>query len=262
MDLLDELKRQAESQKQQQQAKERSEAQALKSIHEALAGVAKYFNELASSLNVIKPDVARNFVVQGTSTLQGLVQGDYFVRERKKTVDFKDYFELVTLRYRNAGAQVLAIESFADHATERLCNYLQAYGLRFETQAFRNDRGVTLRTVVSVLPDVPASLTAYADWPSGTVRLKLRNVEAIGDAEYTYDPPEIDRKLLDELAKLILAQPNEFRSMGKHQESLRVRIVATPPRREPDAALEAEPDAPSPAVKPGLFGGLKSLWKK
>ncbi len=164
--------------------------------------------------------------------------------------------------FEDAGAQVLAIESFADHATERLCNYLQAYGLRFETQAFRNDRGVTLRTVVSVLPDVPASITAYADWPSGTVRLKLRNVEAIGDAEYTYDPPEIDRKLLDELAKLILAQPNEFRSMGKHQESLRVRIVATPPRREPDAALEAEPDAPSPAVKPGLFGGLKSLWKK
>ncbi|MGE5522957.1 MAG: hypothetical protein ACM3SS_04515 [Rhodospirillaceae bacterium] len=263
MDLLDELKRQAESQKKQQEAREQDQAQILTSIHEALGGMSKYFTELANSLNVVKPEVARNYVVHGTSTLQRLLQGDYFVRERKKSIDFRDYFEQVTLRFHAVGQQVLSIECFADHATDRLRNYLQAYGLRFETQAFRNDRGVTLRTVFSVLPDVPATITAVADWNTGTIRLKMRNVETIGDAEYCYEPAEVDRKLLDELAKLILGQPNEFRTMGRHQESLRVRIVARPIERAPEHQAQAESlPVRQPESKPGLFGGLKSLWKK
>jgi hypothetical protein len=261
MDLLDQLKRQAETQKQQQQAQDDDQAQALTSIHEALLAASRYVTELASSLNVVKPEVTRVFAVQGNACLQNLLQCDYLVRERRKTVDFKDYFEQVTLRFHAVGQQVLTLETYADHATDRLRNYLQAYGLRFETQAFRNERGVTLKTVVSVLPDVPASVTATADWASGTIRLKLRNVEAIGDAEYCYDPAEVDRKLLDELAKLILGQANEFRWMGRHQESLRVRIV--PRRVEPEPEPEAQPEpAQQPEPRPGLFGGLKSLWKK
>jgi hypothetical protein len=261
MDLLDQLKRQAETQKQQQQAEEQDQTQILKSVHEALLAVSRYFTELASSLNVVKPEVLRVFAVQGNACLQNLMQGDYLVRERRKTVEFKDYLEQVTLRFHAVGQQVLTLETYADHATDRLRNYLQAYGLRFETQAFRNERGVTLKTVVSVLPDIPATVTATADWTSGTIRLKLRNVEAIGDAEYCYDPAEIDRKLLDELAKLILGQTNEFRWMGRHQESLRVRIVPRPVAREPEPEVQPEP-APQPESRPGLFGGLKSLWKK
>jgi len=262
MSLLDELKRQAETQKQQQQAQEQDQAQILNSMHEALAGVFRYFNELANSLNVVKPEVARNFAVQGNATLQGLMQGDYFVRERKKTIDFRDYFEQVTLRFHAAGPQVLTIETYADHATDRLRNYLQAYGLRYDTQSFRNDRGVTLKTVVTVLPDVPAAITVTADWDTATVRFKLRNVETIGDAEYCYDPAEVDRKLLDELCKLLLGQPNELRNLGRHQESLRVRIVPRPVARDPGPETQPEPPAPEPQSRTGLFGGLKSLWKK
>jgi hypothetical protein len=262
MGVLDELKRQAESQKQQHQAQEQDEAQKLEAMHGALSAASRYFNELAASLNVIKPEVARNFVIHGNACLQRLMQGDYFVRERKKTIDSKDYFDYVTLHFHAAGKDVLKLETYADHATDRLRNYLQAYGLRFEAQAFRNDRGVTLNTVVSVLPDVPATVTAMADWANGAIRLKLRNVEAIGDAEYCYDPAEVDRKLLDELAKLILGQPNELRGMGRHQESLRVKIVARPATPRPAAEREPEPDPAPEPHRTGLFGGLKSLWKK
>ncbi len=260
MGVLDELKRQAESQKQQNQAHEQDEAQKLQAIHAALGAVSRYFTELANSLNVVKPEVSRNFVVQGNACLQGLMQGDYLVRERKKTVEFRDYFEQITLRFHAAGQTILTLETYADHATDRLRNYLQAYGLRFETQAFRNDRGVTLKTTVSVLPDVPATVTAAADWASGTIRLKLRNVEAIGDAEYCYDPEEIDRQLLDELAKLILGQPNELHSVGRHQASLWVRVVPHPVAHEREP--EPQPDASAPEPRPGLFDSLKSLWKK
>ena len=261
MDLLDQLKRQAESQKQQQQAEAQDQAQILESVHEALLAVSRYFTELANSLNVVKPEVARVFAVQGNACLQNLMQCDYLVRERRKTVDFKDYFEQVTLRFHAVGRQVLTLETYADHATDRLRNYLQAYGLRFETQAFRNERGVTLRTVISVLPDIPATVTATADWTNGTIRLKLRNVEAIGDAEYCYEPGEVTRKLIDELAKLVLGQANELRWMGRHQESLRVRIVPRPVDRAPEPQPQVDPP-PQPESRTSLFGGLKSLWKK
>jgi hypothetical protein len=253
MDLLDQLKRQAETRKQQHRAQDHDQAQILTSINDALLAASRYFTELANSLNVVKPEVARVFAVQGNICLQNLLQCDYLVRERRKRADFKDYFEQVTLCFHAVGQQVLTLETYADHATDRLCNYLQAYGLRFETQAFRNERGVTLKTVVCVRPDIPATVTATADWASGTIRLKLRNVEAIGDAEYCYDPAEVDRKLLDELAKLIVGQTNEFRWMGRHQESLRVRIVP----RSVEPAPEAQPES-----RLGLFGDLKSLWKK
>jgi hypothetical protein len=211
---------------------------------------------------VVKPEIARDFAVQGNATLKRLVQCDYIVRERRKTVEFKDYYEQVTLRFHAVGSAGLVLETYADHATERLKNYLQAYGLRYETQDFRNDRGVTLKTAVSVLPDVPATVAAAADWTAGTVRLKLRNVEAIGDAEYCYDPAEIDRLLLDELAKLILGQPNRLREMGRHQDMLRMKIVAHPVTREPEQDYMPASSASQPETRPRLFDGLKTFWKK
>lgn len=262
MGVLDELKRHAESKKQQQPAREQGEAQTLQSVHEALGVVSRYFNELANSLNVVKPEIARDFVVQGNACLQRLLQGEHLVRERRKTVDARDYFEQVTLRFQAVGQQPLALETYADHATDRLQNYLTAYGLRYETQTFRNGRGVTLKTTVAVLPDVPAAITATADWAAGTVRLTLRNVEAIGDAEYCYDPAEVDRQLLDELAKLVLSEPNGLRGMGRHQESLRMSIVARRVAPERESEPRPEPSAPEPEPRAGLFGGLKSLWKK
>lgn len=45
MDPLDELKRKAESQKLQPQARAQDQAQILRPIHEALSGVSRYFRK-------------------------------------------------------------------------------------------------------------------------------------------------------------------------------------------------------------------------
>jgi len=264
MSLLDELKRQAESQKAQQRAQEEDRTRTLTAVHEALLTTCRYLTELANSLNVVKPAVPRSFVVHGNARLDNLMQGDYTVRERKKTVEFRDYFEQVVLRFHAVGTQGTAVESYAAETTQRLQNYLQGYGLRFETRQFRNDLGHAARTTVSIMPDVPASIAATADWETGILKFKLRNVEAIGDTEYCYEPGEVDRALLDELAKLVLGKPNTLRSLGKHQEMLRVKIVAQPAPVTPEPQ-EVEPprDAvPQQEPRSGLLGSLKSLWKK
>lgn len=261
MGVLDELKRQAESRQRQNEAQGQDQTQRLRGIDAALGTIDRYFTELANSLNVVKPEVRRDFAVQGNARLHALLQADYFVRERKNAVDGRECYEYVALHYHATGKEALVLETYADHATDRLRNYLRAYGLRFDTRDFRNERGVTLKTAVSILPDVPASITAGADCASGTVTLKLRNVEAIGDAEYRYDPDEIDRPLLDELAKLVLGQANGLRALGRHQELLRMKIVAHAP---PPASQPEQPGDPAPhaGTRQRFLDSLKSFWKR
>lgn len=266
MGLLDELKQQAESQKNQQQSIANDRSRILAAVHAALADAQRYFTELAASLNVIKPEVIRTYVVHGSTALENLGAAEYVVREKKKTVEFRDYFEQVTLRFHYLGGTGASVETYSPEATRTLQNYLQGYGLRFDYREFKNERGVALRARFDLMPDVPASVTLTGDLDAGLVKLLLRNIDRIGDIEYRFEPEEVNRELLDEIAKLLLGKPSNVRNMGKHQQAMR----AAPPRRVPAAALaEREPEAPeteapaqSAAEKTGLFGTLKSLLKK
>lgn len=264
MGLLDDLKQQAESRKVQEQTNEAQKAQNLQVVNTALRGVFQYFTEFANSLNILKPDVTRSFYLEATTKFDNLAQGSYRVRDRRKTIDHRDYFEEVTLRFSWSGPQPLIVERDTPALIQRLRDSLAGYNLRYECREVRNERGAVERAIFTIEPEVIADATFAGNWDTGKVRLTLKNVEMLGAIDFQYETTEVEGALFEELAKLLLGKPNALRTLGNYQEMLRTtpRLRPTVSEVQYPSAPAAEPDAPPAAVRSGILGGWKSILKK
>lgn len=265
MGLLDDLKQQAESRKVQEQTNEAERARNLLEVNAALRGAFQYFTELANSLNVLKPEIVRSFYIEPTTKFDNLRQGNYRVRERRKTVDHKDYLEEVTLRCDWIGSEALAVEKDTPALIQRLRDGLAGYNLRYLCREVKNERGAVQRAIFTIEPEVIADATFTGNWDTGRMRLTLKNVELLGSVDFQYETAELDGTLFEELAKLLLGKPNNLRNLGKHQELLR-----TAPRVRPTAGEMQYPSEPAPVrpaaapleARAGLLDSLKSILKK
>lgn len=260
MGLLDDLKNQAATQLQKEQSTQETRGRNLRAVDMALREIQNYLIELANSLNILKPQVFRSFILETTVQLDRLLQSDYAVRERRKTIDNRDYFEEVALRFRNAGKENLVFEKDTPTAIERTKEYLWGYGLRFACKEITNERRMLQRAVFDVIGDIQASATFTGDWESGRIRLTLRNIEKLGDVDFQYAAEEVTREVLEELAKLVLGQQNNLRNLGKYQEMMR----STSRGRAVEVEYPKAPTEPPPAVPAGggLLDSLKSMLKR
>lgn len=123
MGLLDELKNQAASRLEQEQSSKEEKGRNMRAVHDALRRAQGYLIEFGDSLNILKPEVLRTFPLEATTQLGGLRQGEYAVRDRRKTVDNQDYFEEISLRYRNTGSSDLVFHKDTPTAVERMKEY-------------------------------------------------------------------------------------------------------------------------------------------
>lgn len=223
MGMLDDLKRQAEIRRQEEERSQAEKNRNLQAVHVALRNAFQYLSELADSLNILKPEVTRAFFVDATTRFDRPFQGDYRVRERRKIVDHRDYFVEVTLRFDWKDSNPLIVEKDTPALIKRLTDELQSFNLRFETKAFRNRKHAVERVRFIIEPEFIGSVRLAGDWDAGTVALSLKNVEMLGSINYLYDAPELDAPLLEEIAKVVLGKPNNLRELGKHQALARTR---------------------------------------
>ena len=266
MALLDDLKRQAEIRRQEEERNQAERNRNLQAVHLALRNASRYFSELADSLNILNPEVRRSYLIDRTTRLDGLVQGDYRVRERRRTLEHRDYFAEVILRFDWKAASPLVLEREAPAQIKQLTDELHAYGFRFEAKAFRNKKYAVERVHFTIEPEFVASVRFTGDWDTGTIALSLKNVETLGQVNYYYDAAELDPVLFEEIAKLVLGRPNGLRDLGKHQELARTRPWVRPSRSaDPVPSAEPEPEEEpeeEPGSKTGLLERLKSLLER
>jgi hypothetical protein len=79
MSLLDDLKNQAEVLRKRQQSGSALHDHYFREIHERLKAIYQHLNELANSLNTIRPEVIRYFYIEPSSVLEDLRQADYSI---------------------------------------------------------------------------------------------------------------------------------------------------------------------------------------
>lgn len=217
MGLLDDLKQQADSILLRERSAEEDRVSRVKQAHERMHEALQYWIELFKALNVLKPQVVRNYFVEGSTTLYDLAQCDYNVNSRRITVDHHDYIDSIELRFRCVSNEKVTIEKESDRLVTRLREHLWQHGLKFELREVRREGAYVERGVFTVLGEVTPRLTFGTDVAAGRVNLTLRNLERLGEYTYSYDFDEFGRELFEEIGKAILAQPNRLRRMGRHQ---------------------------------------------
>jgi len=262
MGLLDDLKQQAESQRQQEQSSQEQKLQNYQALHNALLAASHYFSELAGSLNTIKPQVLRTFFIEASSKLENLNQVEYAVRDYRTTVENADYLNEVLLRFRCVG-QGLVLRKESQAMVKLLREHLWSHNLRFECNETKNDRGMVESAVFTVNGEVPATVSITGNRDNGMIRLRMKNVEKLGELDYQYEISEFTQEVLEEFAKLLLGKPNKFRTLGRHQQ-----MMHTTTRPRVDLADIQYPQAPQPhdasdgPGKGSLLDNLKALIKK
>lgn len=274
MSLLDELKLQADALRQRQQSGQETYEDNVKRIHARLKEAHGKLYELVNSLNVVKPEVTRYYYLEGNKVLDGLRQGEYALSARRKSIDHTDYFEEIILRTQCRRDGFLTVEKDSEALVERMKQFLWSNNLKFDLKETRSERGYTERGVFAVLQEVPIHITIAGLPQKGQVVIMTKNLEKLGEIVYTYDIDEIDATLVEELARLLLNKPNQFRSLGRHQQAVLAHAPA-PARSaaQPEALGEAddylggdellEPaPAPEPERRKGLMSSLRSLIRR
>jgi len=111
---------------------------------------------------------------------------------------------------------------------------------------------------------VPVAITITGVPDKGHIVITTKNLEKLGEVGYIFEIDEVDIPLIEELAKLLIGKPNQFRTMGKHQQPVRAapRARQAPVEAEPEPPGMDDPSIEDDNVKKGLFGSLKSLLKR
>ena len=262
MGLLDDLKRQAEIRKQEEERNQAEKNRNLQAVNLALRNASRYFTELANSLNILKPEVTRTLFIEATTRFDTLLQSDYRVRERRKTIDHRDYFSEVILYFNWNGSSPLIVEKDTPALIQQLTNDLHSYNLRFAIKAFKNEKNAVERVLFAIEPEVIASVKLSGNWDTGIIGLSLKNVEVLGSIDFQYDAPELDPSLFDEITKLVLGKPNKLAQLGKHQEFARTRPWVRTKTSETELPAVEPPVTPESESKGGLLDRLKSLLER
>lgn len=264
MSLLDDLKNQAEVVRNRQRSGAELVEHYFYEIHERLKALHKQLLDLTGALNTVRPDVPRHYYVDGSLVLDGLQQTDYSLSEKKRTIEFHDYFTELQLRARAVGQKRLVVEKESEPVVLRLRDFLWGHALRFDLREVRAERRYIERGVFTIEPDVPIALTITGVPEQREVRLTVRNLEKLGEVSYRYELDEFNDELVEELIKMLLGKPNDFRTRGRHQQ--RQTVVAHRP--EPAPAPVAAPSTPAaPATVPApeapvATGGLRGLFRR
>lgn len=219
MGLLEDLQRQAEGVLASQRTSQESLNAKVQAAHARLNEALHYWVQVFKSLNIIKPPVYRNYFIEGSTQLTELLQGDYGVNGRRRTVDHRDYIESVVLTYTCIGTAARTIEKESQALVERLREHLWSHGLKFDVREMRGPGAYVERAAFSINPHVAVTLAFAADMERSEIVLTTRNLERLGEFSYRYGYDEFGPPLLEEIGKAILGQPHRLRSLGRAQSA-------------------------------------------
>ncbi len=263
MGLLDDLKKEAETLKNQAAVKTQSINANAVAVDRALRKTFLYMSELFKQLNVVKPPCPRVYDLLTVGKIDGLVQTDYRIEYRTSQRDNAEHFENVTINFKRGKPEQLTVRREAEQI-ERFRDLLWQNNMRFTSEPFKNERRVTIHEVFKINCDVLCGAEVVGDYDNGAIRFRLKNVEDFGPTVYTLEPDAVTDKSLEELAKLFIGKDSNFKDFNR-RPAFNPGATGQSLRPQPKAPQYVVSPAPSPEdeeKKSGLFGALKSVFRK
>ncbi len=272
MGLLDDLKKEADSLKDQESVRTQSLKANAAAVDRALRKTFQYLNELFRQLNVVKPPCARSYDLLTVGKISGFTQVDYRIDYRTSQRDNMEHYESLAITFKRSKPEQLTVKREAEQI-DRFRDLLWQNNLRFTSEPVRNDRRVVVSETFTISCDIVCGVEVVGDYETGAVRFKLKNVEDFGPTLYTLEPDSVSDQSLEELAKLLIGKESNFRifnrrpgaSSGSSPAAAAVPVATGQFAKTvaKNAQYVADPGpASAEEKKTGLFGSLKSVFKK
>mgnify|MGYP003571053761 CR=1 FL=1 len=257
MALLDDLKKQANEKQSSTgdsgQAPHKHRERNVLVLAPKFSLIKSYLKTLADHLNVINPDERFDFSLTRHVTLRNFVKRNFCLEIVRNDNTTECIFRYDLVQDRDIKHTIDNLPE-ADLVKKVLLERNIAYSSR--------DLGGR-RIMIVVKPKITTRFIFNVDVDKGVVVLRIKNFDGTWDQIIFYPPNKVTEKLLDEMGKYILNQPNDFMAMSgnKLSDSMRGRL---------QAGLKTD-DRGSKAVRPlsgddkkssGLFGLFRKKIKQ
>lgn len=216
MGFLDDLKRQADATK----ARESTDFGALErnaALTEAACGSAfKYLASLAQQLNVLLPVSKASYRLEKRHVFENLKMVDFRADTRKKRNRGHEAFEFIVLRYQLRSGQRLSLTKNFLPDIELLESRLRQSGAPKRDEAIKNpETGKLTEMRYEIIADFNASVHITPDHDTARLRFELINLDGFETVHVEFPAFEIGNSRLDELARWIMGEPNNFLKDGQ-----------------------------------------------
>ena len=263
MAFLDELKKEAEAQKLQEQTQTQSHLAAVSQnfllVQTKYKEIHHYLRELVNQLNVLNQDIKRAYMIEGFGLIDDFRPRDYALSVDSIRIGQKDFANTLVFRFKCGTEKEISVERNVPSQIDNLKEYLWQNNLKYQCTEFKNDRGLVARAVFNVTNEIPVTFRFSADFENAKIFLQVKNFNGLTVNEYVYEVNEMTAEFLEELAKYVLEKPSKFRELGRHQQSLARTRQAQAAERSDLFASAAEPGRTNAAKNGGFFNRLKSI---
>jgi len=211
MGLLDDLKKKADIVKTQRLTQQSMLQEGVKLVEAKMHQTFLYLNDLLKQLTVLKPTNPMVYSIPGIGVFHKLEFAESFIGYRKKKIDDKDYYDVITFFIRWASPASLSLERDMPATIQKVRDVLWSYGLKFTEDEVKKPGGGLQKIIFTVPSAITCDVSIAADHENGRLVVKGKHFMRLGADQLHIPAGEVDEALLEEFAKLLIGQTSVLR---------------------------------------------------
>ncbi len=214
MSFLNELRSQATALQSQQAMVQKDLTVKTELTEAACRMVAHYLRDLAKNLNVIEPS-GPSFSLDGKTPWPAMKLGSFQADARKKMLRDQEVFDYMSMGWVISPKMGFAVGGSVDISLaseiDRIQHVLTFSHVQYERKETRHPgRRSTQSVRFDYTTLARGHVMAKADHHAGQLVFRVANGNGFGVSTITIAAERINNNLMDELAKMIVAQPSDF----------------------------------------------------
>ena len=214
MSFLNQLKSKATELKSQQAVAAQDLTANMANTEAACQTVAQYLRDLAKHLSVIEPP-GSHFTLDGKTPWPAMKLSSFHADARKKMLRDKEVFDTMTMGWTITPKMGVAVGGAVTITfipeVERVQQILTFAHVEHERKETRHPQRNSLQSVrFEYTTQARGNVSVKADHDGAQLVFRVANANGFGITTSTIPATSINSDLLDELAKLIVAQPSTF----------------------------------------------------
>ena len=214
MSFLNQLKSQATALQSQQTSNQQDLEAHTAQTEMACKTIWHYVSELAKQLNVIAPAGPR-FTLDGKTPWPAMKLVDFRVDSRKKLLRSKEAVDYIGMGWRivpvmgNPVGGKVEVNFPPD--LQRVESRIASGSVKHERKEIRHPEKNSLQAIrFEYITEARGSLTITPDHDKASISFRIANASGFEVASVSYPAGSVTSDLLDEMAKMIVAQPSKF----------------------------------------------------
>jgi len=205
--LLDELRTQYETARQGTRA--HADIESFQQIDTRMRKAFRWLEKAVAYLDGLKPPINHRFDLGHGLVFETPRFSRGFVGQHERRIVGFPVLDEINIYYVVLASKPLAID-IRSGGVAQAEQSLNDAGLQYTKHSTEDATGAICKCLISVPPEIPASVSFHADYQTGMVTVALANVDRLERVKLEFHSSAIEEPLLEDLARLILGRDTAF----------------------------------------------------